>query len=115
MDFSQILNEPIDPGAGLTFIRSRIQGGQSDSPRMCCWKGKRNEAAVAEKDSDDSQKTWTPLSNFSCFSPQEDEDTQDSMMVQPETQPDQDSQDSVEVLMMDLPDFTVSPSSYGLR
>ena len=54
--------------------------------------------------SDDTQKTWTPRS-FSWSSPQEDQDTQDSMMVWPETQGDQDSQDSVEVLMMDLPDF----------
>ena len=51
----------------------------------------------------DSQKTWTPRS-FSWSSPQEDQDTQDSMMVWPDTQGDQDSQDSVEVLLMDLPD-----------
>ena len=51
----------------------------------------------------DSQKTWTPRS-FSWSSPQEDQDTQDSMMVWPDTQGNQDSQDSVEVLLMDLPD-----------
>ena len=51
----------------------------------------------------DSHKTWTPRS-FSWSSPQEDQDTQDSMMVWPDTQGDQDSQDSVEVLLMDLPD-----------
>ena len=53
--------------------------------------------------SDDTQKTWTPRS-FSWSSPQEDQDTQDSMMVWPDTQGNQDSQDSVEVLLMDLPD-----------
>ena len=60
----------------------------------------------------DSQKTWTPRS-FSWSSPQEDQDTQDSMMVWPDTQGDQDSQDSVEVLLMDLPDTCTGLRSCG--
>ena len=60
----------------------------------------------------DSQKTWTPRS-FSWSSPQEDQDTQDSLMVWPDTQGDQDSQDSVEVLLMDLPDTCTGLRSCG--
>ena len=62
--------------------------------------------------SDDTQKTWTPRS-FSWSSPQEDQDTQDSLMVWPDTQADQDSQDSVEVLLMDLPDTCTGLRSCG--